>query len=151
MPTMSSMPVSKSQTVSVKVKYIWVIVVVFLVLLATAPIVYYVSSSNAPQSSGGAAPSAPAGTQPNCGNPCTISIQNSQFGTNPSGIVVKAGTTVVWVNNDGTQHTVTSDTGLFGSKILNPGKSFQFTFASAGTFTYHCQIHPMTGAITVVS
>ena len=146
------MPASQSQTVAVKVKYIWIIVVVFLVLLATAPIVYYVSSSNAPSSGGSSSgPAPPSGAAPNCGNPCTISIQNSQFGTNPSGIVIKAGTTVIWVNNDGTQHTTTSDTGLWGSLILNPGQSFKFTFTSAGTFTYHCQIHPMTGAITVVS
>ncbi len=142
---------SQSQTVNVKVKYVWVIVVVFLVLLTTAPIVYYVSSSYAPVSSGGVATPASTGTAPNCGNPCTISIVNSQFGTNPTGTVIKAGTTVIWVNNDGTQHTSTSNSGIWGSPILNPGQSFKFTFTSPGTYPYHCEIHPMVGVITVVS
>jgi hypothetical protein len=46
---------------------------------------------------------------------------------------------------------VTSDTGLFDSGTLNVGNTFSFTFTQAGTFTYHCNIHPMmTGAIVVV-
>ena len=36
--------------------------------------------------------------------------------------------------------------------MLQPGQSFTFTFAQAGTFPYHCDIHPtMTATITVVA
>ena len=56
----------------------------------------------------------------------------------------------MWVNRGNTPHTVTSDDGLFDSEALNPGESFMFTFPEAGTFSYHCEIHPfMTGSVTV--
>jgi hypothetical protein len=45
---------------------------------------------------------------------------------------------------------VTADDGSFDSGTLNPGASFSQTFSTAGTFTYHCAIHPrMTGTIVV--
>ena len=54
-------------------------------------------------------------------------------------------------NNDGTQHTVTSDTaGLFDSGYVNPGQTFSLAFPVAGTYHFHCAIHTyMTGTITV--
>lgn len=64
-------------------------------------------------------------------------------------VVVTAGTTVTWVNNDNVTHTSTSDTGVWNS-TLAPGASFSMAFPSAGTFTYHCAIHPnMVGTVTV--
>jgi plastocyanin len=94
-----------------------------------------------------------ASPTPNCANPCTIIIQNSQFGdssgtTNP--YIVTVGTTVIWANHDGTDHTSTSDAGVWGSPVLAPGASFSHTFSSPGVYTYHCNIHPMTGEIIVV-
>ncbi len=64
---------------------------------------------------------------------------------------MKAGTSVTWVNKDDTQHTTTSDSGIWDSGIMGTGKSFSFTFSTAGTFTYHCNVHPMNGEIEVVS
>lgn len=51
----------------------------------------------------------------------------------------------------GTTHTITSDTqGLFDSGSLAPGATFEHTFTAAGTYHYHCSIHPtMTGIIVV--
>jgi hypothetical protein len=159
--TMSQHPPS---TVAIKVKYLWLIFVIFLVLLATAPALYYINGLYAPASStptaptggggGGGGGGSTNGATVNCQNPCTIVIQNSIFGTGQYAnhpVVVKVGTKVTWSNQDGTQHTTTSDTALWGSPILNPGKSFSFTFTSAGTYTYHCEIHPMTGTVIVVS
>lgn len=69
----------------------------------------------------------------------------------PQEITVAPGTTVRWVNRDQTQHTVTSDTKLFDSKALSPGEKFEFTFTTAGDFSYHCSIHSfMTGIVHVV-
>lgn len=63
---------------------------------------------------------------------------------------MKAGTKVTWTNNDGAPHTVTSDSGAFGSQTLNQGNTFSFTFTSAGTFPYHCAFHPgMKGTVIV--
>ena len=72
------------------------------------------------------------------------------YGVNP--LVVAMGTTVTWTNNDSIAHTTTSDTGVWDSGILAPGQSFSFTFASTGTFPYHCAIHgaaSMSGTIVV--
>jgi plastocyanin len=61
------------------------------------------------------------------------------------------GSTITWMNNDSTQHTVTSDTSQFDSGILAPGGMFAFTFTQPGTFTYHCNIHTfMKGTVTVI-
>jgi amicyanin len=79
----------------------------------------------------------------------SVTISNMAF--NPAEISVKAGTTVTWTNNDSIAHTVTSDTGVFDSKALNPGQSYSFVFATPGTFTYHCSIHPSMKAGVVVT
>jgi hypothetical protein len=74
------------------------------------------------------------------------------YGTNP--LVISAGTVVTWTNNDTMPHTATSDTGAFDSSTLAPGQSFSFTFATAGTFPYHCTIHgaqSMSGVIQVTA
>jgi heme/copper-type cytochrome/quinol oxidase subunit 2 len=47
---------------------------------------------------------------------------------------------------------VTENDGQTGpdSDLLSPGQSYSFTFNQAGTFHYHCKIHPeMTGTVTV--
>ena len=72
------------------------------------------------------------------------------FGTNP--LAVPAGTVVIWVNDDSVPHTVTSDSNAFDSGNLDPGEAFAYFFNSAGTFPYHCTLHPnMTGSVTVGS
>ena len=68
----------------------------------------------------------------------------------PSTISVATGTTITWTNKDAIAHTVTSNTNLFNSGSLGPGKSFTFTFATTGSYSYYCSIHPtMTGSVTV--
>ena len=80
-----------------------------------------------------------------------VAIQNFAF--LPSQVHVRAGTTVTWINCEpaGTPaHTSTSDTGLWGSDLLQPGAAFSFTFTQVGTFPYHCTPHPfMTAAVVV--
>jgi plastocyanin len=76
----------------------------------------------------------------------------SDFRFNPAVVNVAVGTTVVWTNHSslGIAHTTTSDTGMWDSGNLAPGQSFSFTFTSAGSFAYHCTIHPfMHGTVNV--
>lgn len=48
-------------------------------------------------------------------------------------------------------HTVTSDTGVFDSGNMAVNALFLWTPTAAGTYNYHCTIHPsMTGTLTVV-
>ena len=69
----------------------------------------------------------------------------------PGSVTIKAGQYVTWRNDDATNHTTTEDTGpTWNSGALAPGASFQRSFSTPGTFTYHCAIHAgMTGAVTV--
>lgn len=73
------------------------------------------------------------------------------FGFNPSSVTVAQGTTVKWTQMDtGVQHTSTSNQAFWGSARMNPGQSFSLAFPNAGTFGYHCAVHPdMTGAVHV--
>ncbi len=78
----------------------------------------------------------------------TVTIQNSTF--TPHTIIVPIGTTVTWINQDSTNHQVTSNTKAFESKNLNTGDNYSFKFTKSGTYPYHCLIHPnMKGTIIV--
>src|SRR5215208_1895164 len=74
------------------------------------------------------------------GKTMTVSIKNFAF--NPPNTTVSPGTTVTWVNNDQTAHTVTANDGAFDSGTLQPGQSYSFAFDKPGTYAYHCNIHP---------
>jgi plastocyanin len=68
----------------------------------------------------------------------------------PDAINVSAGDTVTWMNTDSIAHTSTSDASGWNSGIVAPGGQFSRTFPNAGTFSYHCAIHPgMVGTVVV--
>lgn len=98
---------------------------------------------------------APATTAPTAPGGQTAKLSIKGFAFNPESLKIKVGTTVTFVNDDGEYHTVTSDPGapaVFDSGKIDPGgaKSYTFTFAKAGTYKYHCNIHvQMTGTIEV--
>ncbi len=76
-------------------------------------------------------------------------LGNQSYTPNPG--TVKVGQTVAWQNNDVITHTATSDSGAFDTGAIPPGAtSNPITMNTAGTFSYHCSIHPtMTGTLTV--
>ena len=79
---------------------------------------------------------------------------NDKYAFSPATLTVKVGTQVVWTNTTDAAHTVTSDmAGVFGSTgNLTQNQTFMFSFTSAGTFAYHCTVHPyMKATITVTS
>jgi len=90
--------------------------------------------------------------------PTGSSVQGCE-GTNSCFIMadtwVSPGSTVTWINNDAAAHTVTSGSnatadGKFDSGLINPGKTFTYTFEEEGTYQYFCMVHPwMTGIVTV--
>ena len=70
----------------------------------------------------------------------------------PGGLTVATGTTVTWTDKSDAPHTVTSDTGMFGSSQLSENQTFRFTFSQAGTYNYHFMVHSyMNGTITVTA
>lgn len=80
----------------------------------------------------------------------TIAGDNGSRSFNPGSISVPMGTIVTWINQDGQGHTVTMP-GVFDSGPIPPnGGRWSWVASVAGTFTYHCLIHPgMNGTITV--
>ena len=68
----------------------------------------------------------------------------------PATVTIGAGESVTWTNQDSMNHTVVADNGEFESGGLAGGAAFSFTFDTAGTYAYHCGIHPsMTGEVIV--
>jgi len=76
-------------------------------------------------------------------------VEIKNFAFNPASVTVAVGTAVTWTNNDSVGHTVTADDGSFNGSVA-PGAPFSFTFTKAGTYTYHCSIHPNMKATIVV-
>lgn len=77
-----------------------------------------------------------------------VAISDFRFG--PSAITVHVGDTVTWSNEGPSDHTATG--AGFDSGVLRQGASASHTFTSAGTFAYHCTIHPfMKGTVTVLA
>jgi len=78
----------------------------------------------------------------------TVSIANFAF--DPDTVTIQVGDTITWTNNDGTAHTATAGDGSFNTGNIGPGGSDSVTFDTAGSFAYHCAIHPqMTGTVVV--
>ena len=78
----------------------------------------------------------------------SVTIQNFTF--SPSTITVKVGDKVTWTNQDSIQHSATADDNSWDTGLLSQGKSGTVTFNKAGTFSYHCSIHPnMHGTVIV--
>ena len=68
-----------------------------------------------------------------------------------SDLTVGPGEDIVLQNDDGTKHTATADDGAFDLEA-DGGETSDPTAApdDAGTFAFHCQIHPnMTATLTV--
>lgn len=83
------------------------------------------------------------------GQPGANQVFMQDIAFNPSTRTVSAGTTVTWVNQDNTQHTVTYSSGpgsSFNSGPLSLGASYSRTFSTAGTYQYYCMFHGSPGA-----
>jgi plastocyanin len=115
-----------------------------------------VSAACSSSTGGGALQTPPGGTTTPpvvSSSPAAASAvaMNDQLKFDPETITVAAGTTVTWTNTGTAPHTVTSDTNAWpDSGQITAGKKFTHTFATAGTFQYHCTVHPtMKGTVTV--
>lgn len=77
----------------------------------------------------------------------------NSWGFTPADVTIAAGQSITWTNNGSQAHSATADNaGAFDTGLVQPGDSKSVTFATAGTFTYHCTPHPwMKGTITVTA
>lgn len=78
----------------------------------------------------------------------TVVIKGMKF--TPANLVINAGDTVTWVNEDNMRHTATDLNGAFDTGLLSKGASASLQFGGAGTFNYRCTPHAnMRGTITI--
>lgn len=83
-----------------------------------------------------------------------VYAENFQF--RPAEVSITAGQSVSWTNSSTSVHDVTADDSSFASGAIAAangdlaGGNYMRIFSTAGSFSYHCSIHPqMTGRVVV--
>ena len=83
--------------------------------------------------------------------PETYTMDIKDFSFSKRTITVHVGDAITWTNKDSAPHTVTSNSGNeLDSGQLSQGQSYSHTFTQAGTYAYHCAVHPSMTATVVV-
>jgi plastocyanin len=119
----------------------------------------------------GCATGQPGSTKPSGSSPTSSAVNSDitlvSLNFMPETITVSAGDTVTWVNGESITHTITSGTfsdvdettglrgseapdGLFDERLDEKGGTFSYTFETAGTYPYFCDIHDGMNATVVV-
>lgn len=114
----------------------------------SSPVAATASSAESTPSAVGAS-SAPS---PSAAGSVQNAVMISGHAFSPATLTVPVGTKVTWTNQDPTNHTVSADDGkTFDSGPIATGATFSFTFTTAATFAYHCNIHPSMTAKVIVT
>jgi len=124
-----------------------------LVLLAASTLVGCNGSSYSPTAPTSTSPAAPPFVPGSPAADVTITIvgTNGSNSYSPNPATVKAGQTVAWFNADSVAHTATANAGGFNTGNLAPGAtSSAIMMATAGSYPYHCVIHGLAMAGTLV-
>jgi plastocyanin len=110
----------------------------------------FVASATASATASSTASPRAASATPQGTPSATGSVTITDFQVAPPSIVVPLGTRVTWTYRGSTVHRVVADTGGFDKGQVAPGASVVQVFVQAGTYPYHCAIHPaMHGTIVV--
>ena len=112
-------------------------------------------ATSAPTTAPSTAPSAEA-SAPAAGAACSesaaageVSVAVKDFAFNPSAITAPVGQTITFTNGDSAPHTATLDDGSCTTPNIASGSSDGLMFTVAGTYPFHCNVHPnMKGTIT---
>ncbi len=81
-------------------------------------------------------PPAPVGT-------LDVAVQDDQF--IPKTVTINAGSSIRWINNGQSAHTISASNQAWDSGRLNSGGTFQHTFSAPGTYQYYCAYHGSAG------
>ena len=81
----------------------------------------------------------------------TVTLQNTAY--TPAGLSIRAGDAIEWVWADGNvPHNIdgASDLSSFDSGAPTTTGTWTYRFKKAGTYRYHCDVHPgMIGTVVV--
>lgn len=88
---------------------------------------------------------------PGAGGPVAVTIDVRSMGFRTDSVVIQAGQSVRWNNQDPLVHTVTfDDPNEPGSGEIAVGGSFAKRFDKPGVYRYHCLPHPFMKGVVVV-
>lgn len=105
--------------------------------------------TTAPAASSGATAAAAACAKVDTAGTVKVDISDFKFDTEP--VQAKVGDTITWTNTGSVPHSAALDDGSCPTDTIQPGTSGNLKFTVAGTYPYHCAIHPtqMKGTIVV--
>jgi plastocyanin len=109
-------------------------------------------TTNAPASGAAASVPAAAAACAKATSAGSVQVEIEDFAFKPEPIQAKVGDTITWTNKDGTPHSASPDANPeCATDTLNKDASGSITYSVAGTYAYHCAIHPtqMKGTIVV--
>ena len=103
----------------------------------------------------GCSPNQPSPAPLATGTGTSVRIQGDAYAAgdavfSPQTLTTTVGATVTWTNADSITHSSVADAGQWKADSIAARGTFQFTFASAGTYTYKCTIHSSMTATVVV-
>ncbi len=102
--------------------------------------------------SAAASPAAAAGVCSATTEAATVNAAMDGRAFKPASITAKVGDVIAFTNKDGVPHTATLDDGSCTTDRLGKDKTGALTFSAAGTYPFHCQVHPdMTGTFEITS
>ncbi|HEX2753896.1 MAG TPA: cupredoxin domain-containing protein [Candidatus Limnocylindrales bacterium] len=100
------------------------------------------SSALTPPSAAGSAAAGAACATAAAGATATVNVSIKDFKFSPQPVQAKVGDVVAWKNDDTAPHSATMDAGTCDTDTITTGSSAMLVFTAAGTYTYHCKIHP---------
>jgi plastocyanin len=117
-------------------------------------------ATSAPTAAASAAPPVEASAEasaPAAGAACSesnaageVGVAAKDFAFSPAEITAKVGQTITFSNGGSVPHTASLDDGSCTTPNIAPGSSDGLMFTAAGTYPFHCNVHPtMKGTITV--
>lgn len=129
----------------------WIVIYAVIAVVVYGAVYYFFFASKGGYNNTVTAPSTNNQTNPGTSASSlknTVGIEN--FAYSPSTITVKVGDSVTWTNKDGVGHSATADDNSFNTGVLSQNQSGSVTFSKAGTYPYHCSVHPsMHGTVIV--
>jgi plastocyanin len=106
-------------------------------------------AASAAASGGGGGAAACATAPAGAAAAVTVTIKDLKFSPQP--VQAKVGDVIAWTNQDGSiPHTATLDNGACDTKTIAGGATAMLVFNTAGTYPYHCTVHPAMKDYSIV-
>ncbi|MDQ6662755.1 MAG: cupredoxin domain-containing protein [Chloroflexota bacterium] len=139
--------------VAIRIRSSWIVLSLTIVTMLILAACGGTTETPTSPSTSAATPTAAASPTSATGTTMAVKIveKDNKYSFEPATLTITKGTQITWTNASDAPHMVTSDTGAFNTPDnLTGNKTFTMVFNTAGTFNYHCDIHPyMKATITV--